>query len=186
MLPVLYLVRHAEGEHNVNRAVHIRDATLTRNGKNQCRELEKMFPFHDSITLVLSSPLRRAIQTTVLAFAPTLARKEVPYLVLPMAQETSVLTCDIGHSKQELCQRIPEMFAGERLEFDLEKINLEMVEEGWNSKSGYWAPEQQALTKRASDLRSWLFRRTEEHILMVTHGAFLHYLTEDWTGDDPT
>jgi hypothetical protein len=22
-------------------------------------------------------------------------------------------------------------------------------------------------------------------ILLITHGAFLHYLTEDWTGDDP-
>jgi len=22
-------------------------------------------------------------------------------------------------------------------------------------------------------------------ILLVTHGAFLHFLTEDWTGDDP-
>ncbi|KAF2466626.1 phosphoglycerate mutase-like protein [Lindgomyces ingoldianus] len=185
MAPLLYLVRHAEGQHNVNHAVHIKDATLTEEGKRQCRELQDSFAYHDTINLVLSSPLRRAIQTTVLTFGPTLSRKEVPYLVIPKAQEVSGLTCDIGHSKQELSENLSELFAGNSLQFDLSKINFDAVEEGWNVKSGYWAPCKSKITQRAADLRSWLFRRSEAHILLVTHGAFLHYLTEDWAGDDP-
>ncbi|KAF2257847.1 phosphoglycerate mutase-like protein [Lojkania enalia] len=193
MPPLLYLVRHAEGQHNVNvrNAVHIMDATLTENGKTQCRQLQESFAYHDTIDLVLSSPLRRAIQTTVLSFGPALSRQDVPYLVIPKAQEVSGLTCDIGHSKQELNEKLPELFAGETLQFDLSKINFDAVEEGWNSKaccdfgSGYWAPYKSKVTQRAADLRSWLFQRAEAHILLVTHGAFLHYLTEDWTGDDP-
>ena len=38
------------------------------------------------------------------------------------------------------------------------------------------------MQKRAAALRCWLWKRPEEHIALVTHGAFLHYLTEDWKG----
>ncbi|KAF2638393.1 phosphoglycerate mutase-like protein [Massarina eburnea CBS 473.64] len=185
MPPVLYLVRHAEGEHNVNHAVHIRDATLTEEGKRQCRELQTSFAHHETIELLLSSPLRRAIQTTVLSFSPILSRKEVPYLVLPKSQEVSDLVCDIGLPKPDLLQSLDELFPNESRQFDLSRVNLDAVEEGWNSKSGYWAASKSRVAERAADLRSWLFQRPEAHILLVTHGAFLHYLTEDWTGDDP-
>lgn len=53
------------------------------------------------------------------------------------------------------------------------------------SQSGVYATDHVALTKRAALLRSWLYQRPEPAILFVTHGAFLHYLTEDWSGDDP-
>jgi broad specificity phosphatase PhoE len=36
--------------------------------------------------------------------------------------------------------------------------------------------------KRAAKLRSWLFNRKEEVVVVVSHGGFLHALTEDWTG----
>lgn len=38
------------------------------------------------------------------------------------------------------------------------------------------------MRRRAAALRSWLWQRSEERIVLVSHGAFLHYLTEDWTG----
>ncbi|KAF2468576.1 phosphoglycerate mutase-like protein [Lindgomyces ingoldianus] len=185
MPPTLHLVRHAEGCHNVNHAVHIHDATLTHNGKLQCLQLQKSFPHHNTIDLVLSSPLRRAIQTAILSFGPTLARPEVPYLVIPAAQEVSNLNCDVGHPRNLLEISISQLFGEENLGFSLGKINLDAVEDGWNSKTGYWASEKAAIEKRAADLRTWLFQRPESHVLLVTHGAFLHYLTEDWTGDDP-
>lgn len=31
-------------------------------------------------------------------------------------------------------------------------------------------------------MRNWIYKRPEQHIALVTHGAFLHYFTEDWTG----
>jgi len=30
-------------------------------------------------------------------------------------------------------------------------------------------------------LRTWLYQRPEKNILLVSHGAFLHYFSEDWT-----
>lgn len=72
-------------------------------------------------------------------------------------------------------------------------------------QEGYWAYEKAAITKRAADLRNWLYQRPEsqvgqlstaveavganrwltEQILVVTHGAFAHFLTEDWDVEDP-
>ncbi|KAF2730304.1 phosphoglycerate mutase family protein-like protein [Polyplosphaeria fusca] len=182
MPPKLSLVRHAEGFHNVDGAVYIRDAVLTEKGISQCRNLRDNFPYHNAVELVLASPMRRTIQTAVLSFGPTLARADVPFLVIPQAQEASDLPCDTGHSLDELQKMLPQILPDD---FDVSKINMDAVEDGWNSKTGYWAFEHVALKQRAADLRSWLFRRQEQHILLVTHGAFLHYLTEDWTGDDP-
>ena len=113
---------------------YIPDATLTDVGKDQCRNLRNTFPSHDSISLVLSSPLRRAIQTTIIAFGPTLARKEVQYKVIPLAQEVSDFKCDTGHPKEVLRKSINELFANEDVGFDLEKVDYELVEEGWNKK----------------------------------------------------
>ena len=31
-------------------------------------------------------------------------------------------------------------------------------------------------------MRLWLFNRPETTIVLVTHGAFIHHLTEDWAG----
>jgi len=40
--------------------------------------------------------------------------------------------------------------------------------------------------KRAAKLRSWLFNRKEESVVVVSHGGFLHALTEDWNGFNAT
>lgn len=63
-----------------------------------------------------------------------------------------------------------------------------LVHEGWNSKSGRWASNAPAIEKRAREARVWLrdlgMRAQEEgvedvNIVVVTHGGFLHYFTED-------
>lgn len=109
---------------------------MTELGKQQSRDLRVSFDKHDTISLVLSSPLTRAIQTTVLAFAPTIAREEVEYLVIPKAQEVSAKTCDVGFPREELKKRIATYFEGEDVDSILGKINYDAVEEGWNSKVG--------------------------------------------------
>jgi len=49
-------------------------------------------------------------------------------------------------------------------------------------QKGEYEASVEAVEKRAAALRCWLWNRPEENIALVTHGAFLHYLTEDWTG----
>ncbi|KAJ9654226.1 hypothetical protein H2198_006686 [Neophaeococcomyces mojaviensis] len=163
----------------------VHDAVLTEKGKSQAAALRDQFPYSDRIDLVISSPLRRAIQTASIALGPTIARPEVNYLLVPMGQEVNDFKCDIGHSPSELKAQIPELLDAENVGFDLGKIDFSLVKDGWNSKTGIYASDKETVKARAAALRSWLYQRSESNILFVTHGAFLHFLTEDWTGDDP-
>ena len=51
-------------------------------------------------------------------------------------------------------------------------------------QQGKYAATLTAVKARAARLRSWLFARPEKTIVLVTHGAFLHYLMEDWRNFD--
>ncbi|KAI4736421.1 PGAM-domain-containing protein [Aureobasidium sp. EXF-12298] len=179
----LYFVRHAQGEHNAQHDDSIPDAVLTPQGKSQCRDLSTAFPNHESVSLIVSSPLRRALQTSVHAFAPALQRDGVKVLLQPMSQEMNAYACDIGTDRDELEKQVK---AGELWDAGLnvpsEKVDFSLVEEGWNSKEGKWAPDRATVQKRAAKLRSWLFNRKEEVVVVVSHGGFLHALTEDWSG----
>ncbi|KAI4715799.1 PGAM-domain-containing protein [Aureobasidium sp. EXF-10727] len=189
----LYFVRHAQGEHNAQHDDSIPDALLTAHGKLQCRDLSASFPHHDSMALVVSSPLRRALQTAVHAFTPALHRDGVKVILQPMAQEMNAFACDIGTDRDELERQVK---AGELWDANLgvsnEKVDFDAVEEGWNSKSedanadqsqeGKWAPDRATVQKRAAKLRSWLYGRKEDIVVVVSHGGFLHALTEDWNG----
>ncbi|KAL5116358.1 hypothetical protein ACEQ8H_005706 [Pleosporales sp. CAS-2024a] len=174
----IHFIRHAQGEHNVTHDYTIRDAVLTAKGKEQCRDLGAGFAHHQSANIVFVSPLRRTIQTAALSFGPTLARKEVPFVLLPELQEVGDTGSDTGiaDTAEELKQLLPDLFAEDKLTFDLERIDA--------SAQGYWAYEKPAILKRAADFRNWLFQRPEEEVIVVAHGAMLHFLTEDWDVDD--
>jgi broad specificity phosphatase PhoE len=87
------------------------------------------------VALIVSSPLRRALQTSVHAFAPALQRNGVKVLLQPMAQEMNAYACDLGTDRDELEKQVK---AGELWDAGLnvasEKIDFNLVEEGWNSK----------------------------------------------------
>ncbi|KAJ5760397.1 hypothetical protein N7520_007553 [Penicillium odoratum] len=181
MPPILYLVRHGEGEHNVNDSHHLRDAHLTETGKTQCRDLRDNFPYHDEVSLILASPLRRTIQTAAHSFQPVLEKRQVPFVLVPKAQEISKQPCDIGQDSDVLKAEIPGLITPGAACFDQANLDTSLLEDGWNSKKGIYAPTSAAVRKRAAELRTWLWRLPHEHVVLVTHGAFLHYLTEDWT-----
>jgi broad specificity phosphatase PhoE len=48
------------------------------------------------VDIVFASPLRRTIQTASLSFGPTLARKDVPFVLLPALQEVGDMGSDTG------------------------------------------------------------------------------------------
>ncbi|KAH9882266.1 hypothetical protein J1614_001438 [Plenodomus biglobosus] len=187
MPPKIHLIRHAQGEHNLTRDYTIRDAVLTPKGKEQCRILRSTFQHHNEVDIVFASPLRRTIQTAALSLGPALSRTEVPFMLLPVLQEVSNIGCDVGiaDTAEDVQKFLPELFADGEVEFNIEKVDASAVTEGWNSKHGYWAYEKQAILKRAADFRNFLFQRPEKQIVLVTHGAFAHFLTEDWDVEDP-
>ncbi|KKY28139.1 putative phosphoglycerate mutase family protein [Diplodia seriata] len=186
MPPTLYLVRHAEGEHNVNRRHHLRDPHITPLGHAQCAALRDEFADSEKVSAVLASPLKRTIQTATYCFGAALARPDVPFVLVPLAQEVAANPCDTGFPADELRAALPEMVGPATVGFDLgAKVDFGLVEEGWNSKSGIYTPSFPAVERRAALLRAWLRARPEQNVVLVTHGAFLHYLIEDWADYDP-
>lgn len=149
----------------------MQDPDLTPFGKEQCASLAKAFPYHSSVDLLVCSPLKRTIKTTLLAFQSDIERGVVPVIALPEAQETSDLPCDTGRDPSVLTK-----------EFENQPVDLSRVTRGWNSKQGRWAPVEEAIEKRALEVRRWLKARPEKQIVLVTHGGFLHWFTQDWQG----
>ena len=145
------------------------DPLLTPRGKEQCHKLATEFPYHSSVELLVSSPLRRTLSTTLVGFAEEV-KKGMRIIALPEAQETGSVPCDTG-SDPEVLEK----------EFEKTQINLNLVHKGWNSKTGKWKAETAAVKRRAKEVRQWLKARPEREIVLVTHGGFLHYLTDDWT-----
>jgi broad specificity phosphatase PhoE len=146
------------------------DPSLTPLGEEQCRELAENFPYHASVELLVSSPLRRAVQTALLSFEPEVERG-MRIITIPEAQETGSRPADTGTNKDVL-----------EKEFEGQPIDFGLLVEGWNSNTGKWSPVPDAIRERAKEVRKWIKSRPEKEVVLVTHGAFLHFLTEDWTG----
>ncbi|KAJ5090813.1 hypothetical protein N7532_009497 [Penicillium argentinense] len=182
MPPTLYVIRHGQGEHNVNDASHLRDPLLTAKGKEQCLELQQAFPVPQDISLILASPLQRTIQTAAYAFAPELDARNVSFILTPNAQEISGMNCDIGHKVDFIRETAPRLIHEAAPSWKVENLDTTLVKEDWNSKKGIYAPTLTSVRRRAAELRKWIWSRPEKDIVLVTHGGFLHYLTEDWTG----
>ena len=167
MPPTIHLIRHAQGYHNLRTANHdMPDPSLTLLGETQCRYLAQLFPYHSDIDLLVASPIRRTLYTAIHSF-PAELEKGLRVIALPEIQETSDLPCDTGSD-------VPIL----RDEFANKPVDLDLVTKGWNSKSGKWAATNSAIEKRAREARVWLRGREEENIAVVTHGGFLHFLTE--------
>lgn len=184
----IHLVRHAQGHHNLTPLNHtMPDPLLTPLGITQCHALASSFPYTPLITHIVSSPLRRTLYTALESFSSLIEDgKRLKIIALPEIQETSDLPCDTG-STLELLQ---EEFGNGRWK---DAIDLTLVKAGWNDKGidTEWAPAKQSVERRSHKAR--LFLRDlankheaqtgeEAHIVVVTHGGLLHFLTEDWCG----
>ena len=186
MAPTIHCVRHAQGKasilyrveppcltqagyHNLCVENHsMPDPLLTAYGKEQCSNLAETFPYHKSIGAIVASPLRRTIYTALYGFQP-LIEKGMLVIALPEICETADVPCDTGSDVAVLREEMKD-----------KPVDLSRVEEGYNVKTGKWAPTADAIEKRAREARQWLKARPENEIVVVTHGGLLHYLTEDW------
>lgn len=169
MPPRIHLVRHGEGEHNVDPTSEnrqIRDPALTPAAVSRCLEFHKIFPdYEQHIDLVCASPMRRTIQTAQYCFKDIIATTPSrTLLLLPLAQEVTDQPCDIGSSPGEIEAEFGDL------------VDVSLMEEPWTSKQGIYAATLEGLETRARVLRRWLFEREENDVLIVGHGAFFDYL----------
>lgn len=168
--PTVHLIRHAQGYHNLSAANHsILDPILTPYGVTQCEHLSKTFPHHSSISTLVASPLRRTLYTALNTF-PSETSNDIKVIALPELQEISNIPCDTG-SETAILQE----------EFKDNPVELGLLTRGWNSNTGKYAPTNIAIATRAHEARLWL-REQKGNVAVVTHGGFLHYLTQDWEG----
>ncbi|KAI1113644.1 histidine phosphatase superfamily [Nemania sp. NC0429] len=179
--PVIDIVRHAEAENNVL-GHETRDPGLTSEGKGQCQELRDSYPHMERVKLVVSSPLRRALQTTGIAFAAAAEAAGTDVVLHPDLQENSARPSDTGSPLSTVL--------GECL-FRVD-ATLMGGNERWYSKAGTgsrYFPALEKVEERARAARVWLRDRARElqdgdRLVVLSHGAFLHFLTQDFAGLD--
>ncbi|EWC46386.1 hypothetical protein DRE_04329 [Drechslerella stenobrocha 248] len=186
----LHLVRHAEGQHNVNWQHEIHDPILTPKGHTQCATLSTGFPYHQSVTNVICSPLKRTIQTTLESFSPSIERlaaadSQWRIETHPIFQEVGEWQCDIGSPVptikdfvHECAVTFPNINLYKRV--DLLDFTHVLALPDWPSKTGLY--EAGRVEERADAARQYLFDNysDSQELVIVSHGGFLHYLTNDW------
>lgn len=110
---------------------------------------------------------------------PQLRRVRPPRPRPPLRPRIQRLLCDTGSPVSKLSQE----FGG--------KVDLSLLDDNWNSNTEQWSPHCKAIDARAKETRrflrqfgrNWLRENDGDcHIVVSTHGGFLHYVTEEWAG----
>lgn len=166
---IIHLIRHGQGFHQLDpESEHrqIPDPALTEQGVARCKVFCSEFPRQNQVGLICASPLRRTILTARYCFAPLITQMH-PITLLPYAQEDTAEPCDTGSSLALLRKEFKDF------------IDVTNMSEGWDSKQGIYEPRLIALKQRARELRCWLRNRAESEVVVVGHGSFWHWVTEE-------
>jgi broad specificity phosphatase PhoE len=188
MAPLIHLVRHAEATHNTfPRNQNIHDPPLTALGQQESEKIIDTFPRHDRIGLILTSPLRRAIQTSLAGFSHIIDRNSskpktvegiengAQFRIYPLLQPGRPLPCDTGSEASNL-----------KAEF--EGADFRILEDGWAERGILLTDEEQNEKARLAlkDLAKLLRgleggKRTD--VVMVTHGINYECLDPEGAND---
>jgi hypothetical protein len=197
----VYLVRHAQAEHNISKDNTQHDPPLTETGRRQASSLTKTFPHRDRVAVVLTSPLRRAVETSLCGFGDMLdfttpfdgsdfgararpgCARLIVYPDIQPRSETKI--CDVPSAPGFLSQVFPT-------------VRFEGVGVGeWWRKEGAYADDDGAIADRGLKVRRHLWELASaleeeggerKDIVLVTHGVMADILTGrkpkgwDWGG----
>ncbi|KFZ13676.1 hypothetical protein V501_03592 [Pseudogymnoascus sp. VKM F-4519 (FW-2642)] len=147
--------------HRLSIDYSIPDPALTVLGAGlQCDTLRaalKQLPLE--IDLIVSSPMRRTLQTTTNALGWRMA-EGCPAIALAEFQENSAKPCDTGSDAAAM--------AAEWSAFDWSE-----VDPVFPAKTGLYEFSKDGLTRRGVEARKWLRGRKEKVIAVVSHAGFL-------------
>ncbi|KAI1506259.1 phosphoglycerate mutase-like protein [Biscogniauxia marginata] len=179
MAPTIDVIRHAQAWHNASQDSYISDPLLTPEGEVQSYQFRDTYPFMAQVSHVVASPLRRAVATALIAFDPAV-RSGKKAILLPDLQETGAMPSDTGSPPR----RLEAMFKPH--------VDLSHLSERWyrRDESSDYAPDVAKVEARARRARRFLRDLArgapdDAHIAVVTHGGFLHFLTDDYAGLGP-
>jgi len=104
MTVILHFVRHAQAEHNVAQDYTIPDGLLTQYGREQATNLNLLTiqNIQQTAELIVTSPLTRTLQTTIVGFPSLRAQLEAQagskgIIVLSRLQEVDHNPCKHSH-----------------------------------------------------------------------------------------
>ncbi|KAH8156247.1 hypothetical protein CIB48_g12000 [Xylaria polymorpha] len=166
---MLYSYGQGRESATTNPTPEVRDAPLTDLGKGQAASLcRRLSTLQQEADLIVTSPMRRTLQTTKIGWAPAIERLGGigNVICLPELQECNDYACDTGSPREEL--EADAEFAG----FNFDRLTPE-----WTSKKGFWGPDQDALEHRAKRVRQFLRDRPEKNIVVVAHGGIIRRIT---------
>jgi len=140
------------------------DALLTSYGEEQAESLQERTKFLDPEVLVVS-PLRRATQTGVIAFADHV-RRGLKVSAMELCHEVAGKhTCDRRKCRSDLAQEFPEV-----------DYSLVVDEDDPFWGDGLTRETDESLALRGADFMRWIRDRPERSIAVATHSQFLFTL----------
>eukprot|EP00050_Salpingoeca_kvevrii_P015100 m.43566 g.43566 ORF g.43566 m.43566 type:complete len:283 (-) comp6161_c1_seq1:100-948(-) len=189
---IVFFVRHGQGHHNLaaieaghgclckEEAVShcpymdeaLLDPPLTAEGRAQAEALQDAAA-GSNVSVILVSPLTRALETATIGFARC---TDVPFVALESSREQNGRhPCDKRRSVNELAKDFPH-------------VNFDLVE---SNEDVLWSPSRESkvdLARRAGEVIAAIAERPEERIALVCHSAFLLtlFLTQLNTSEAPS
>ena len=172
MSPTIHFVRHAESEHNVlPDGDNIHDPHLTAKGEGQARALSSTFTNMSQVVSVISSPMRRTIQTTLFGCGRAI-QWNTRVVLLGDLQECSMRPSDVGSPPSALIAEFGDV------------IDTHLLSDNWFSEdasNSYGSRDQKRIAERARKARLYIRSvakglRDGDHVVVVTHSGFLRHL----------
>ncbi|KAI2617352.1 histidine phosphatase superfamily [Hypoxylon sp. NC1633] len=179
MAPTIDIFRHAIANHNIHGS-HIPDPSLTECGLEQCVSLYTYYPFAGKVSRIISSPLRRTIETAILGVKP-MVRDDIKIELMPELQEVNASPSSTGSPVEDLSRCYGKV------------VDLTTLGDFWYRKGPEtpFAPDPEKVEARALVARRKIrdvarsavaSGNPDTHIAVVTHGEFAHWLTDDFVG----
>ncbi|CAM9146320.1 unnamed protein product [Chrysoparadoxa australica] len=171
----VHFIRHAQATHNLaadlegrgayEKEEHL-DARLTDFGKGQCAELAKESKkLAGEVQLVVVSPLSRAVETALLCLEQV---PGVPWIALDCLREKAGgHPCDKRRTRTEMSKEHPS------IEWS---FIADEQDDYWDALGKDDRETDEQIVGRCNDFFSWLAKRPENNIAVVTHSAFLSVL----------
>jgi broad specificity phosphatase PhoE len=162
-------IRHGQSVHNAAYSEGLEpppdliDAPLSALGRSQAQGLQRKIERMD-FGVVVTSPLTRAIETTLILFARSSAR----VVVTSLLHEFVAHPCDIGR-------------AGARLKSDFPQLDFSGFKDGAYDQTTFdnrkFLPEDpEQFKRRCHDFLAWLLAEYSEPVAVVGHSSFFTYL----------
>lgn len=191
-LRIVHFIRHAEGYHNINKdyknPLHT-DAQLTPNGIAQCEKLSaKLHQDGISVDCIISSPMRRALQTASFSFRHLIENEtlSIPIVACEHWRETVNYLCDVRLTKSSLFKIFETHDA--KIDFSAIKHEHDPI---WEKYEQCYGPHDTFTQHRESNDDDHLIERArlawafiadrpshEKSIAVVSHSAFfMHVFT---------